>query len=181
MSARLQLCRVELGNTVHASTTSPLTQRISILQNCCHGNAPAQLHTELEQVVKILAAVHDGPSMVLQDRNTHKEVKVFMMGVSPKSLPKPQNLHSTHYSCMLAFAKTHSHGQARMTLCSLLRCSVQLKGENEMSAPLDITTALSVPRSTEGNLTPASKRSGSGGAAPGGGRCCVWHAFCDFR
>lgn len=87
---------MQLSDTVHTSIASPFTKCIRILQYCCHWDAATQLHTELQQIIKILAAVHDGSSVVLQNCYTHKEVEVLMVRVGPESLPKSQHLQ---YKC----------------------------------------------------------------------------------
>ena len=90
---------MQLSDTVQTSIASPFTKCIRILQYCCHWDAAAELHTELKQIIKILTAVHDSPSMVLQNRHTHKEVEMLMVRVSPESLPKSQHLQ---YKCFVS-------------------------------------------------------------------------------
>ena len=63
-------------------------------------DAAAELHAKFEQVIKVLTAVHDGSSVVLQNCHTHKEVEVLMVGISPESLPETQHLQQhTQASC----------------------------------------------------------------------------------
>ena len=60
------MARCQVSKAIKAWLPTPAAQGIGILYGCCKGNASAELNTELEQIVKVLAAGHDGSPVVLQ-------------------------------------------------------------------------------------------------------------------